>query len=370
MRTHVPLSLARFRRKIAALVVGSLPLLSACGGSGATDTTPPTQNPPTQNPPTQNPGYTTTTIGGLSGDNQSTAFAANSAGQVVGQSTDGNGLRAFYWDGSLHNLTTAGSSGVAYAISNGSTVYAGGYQQATGGVRQAVRWTPASSSTPTVLETVDSYVLGLNDAGTAVGRYLDPNSAVHGAIWPLGGTRIDIPPLAGGTHTAAQDINNDGIVVGISFGATSDADRAWVRLTDGELVQLPGLAGAIGTQALAISDVVNGQFYVVGTNYNQAAVRQGIRWTFQLATKTTTQETSGDMSQATGVTNQGAVSGISISAPSSRGVLWRNGVTLLLGPAGTNSGARGIATSATGSVYVAGDVFSGGLPAATRWTVP
>jgi hypothetical protein len=347
------------------VIVSSLSLLSACGGSGATDTT-----TPPQTPPTQNPGYTTASIGGLPGDNQSTAFTVNGAGQAVGQSADGNTVRAFYWDGSLHNLTTAGTSGVAYAISNGSTVYAGGYQQATGGVRQAARWTPASSATPTLLETVDSYVLGVNDAGTAVGRYLDANSAVHGAIWPLGGTRIDIPPLSGSTHTAAQDINNDGVVVGISFGPTSESDRAWVRLSDGQLLELPGLAGAIGTQALAISDVVNGQFYVVGTNYNQTAIRQGIRWTFQLATKTTTQELSGDMSQATGVTNLGAVSGISIVQPTSRAVLWRNGTTLLLGPAGSNSGARGIATSATGSVYVTGDVFSGGAPVATRWTVP
>ncbi|HUR00002.1 MAG TPA: hypothetical protein VM166_11150 [Gemmatimonadaceae bacterium] len=306
----------------------------------------------------------------MAGDNQSTAFAVNSSGQVVGQSTDGTTLRAFYWDGSPHNVTTAGMSAVAYAISNGSTVYAAGYQQAAGSVRQAVRWTPTSSNTPTLLETVDSYALGINDAGTAVGRYFDANSAVHGAIWPLGGARIDIPPLPGGTHTAAQDINNDGIVIGITFGATSEVDRAWVRLTDGELIQLPGLAGSIGTQALALSDVVNGQFYVVGVNYNQAAVRQGIRWTFQLGTKTTTQEPSGEMSQATGVTNLGAVSGISISAPTSRAVLWRNGITLLLGPTGSNSGARGIATSTAGSVYVTGDVFSGGSPAATRWTVP
>ena len=336
----------------------------SCGGSGATDT-----KPPEQTPPPQSPGYTTTTIGAVSGDNQSAAFSANAAGQVVGQSADGITLHAFYWDGTPHNLTPSGSSAVAYAISNGPVVYAGGYQQTGTGPRQAVRWTPATSATPVVLETLDSFIRGVNDAGTVVGRYLE-NSAAHAAIWPLGGNRIEIPPLPGFTNMGAEDINNDGIVVGIAFGANQESDKAWIRLTDGQVLELAGLPGAIAANALAVSDVENGQFYIVGSSTNPQAVRQGIRWTFQLATKTTTQEASGDMTVATGVTNQGAVSGIAVTPPTSKSILWRNGVSLQLGPAGTNAGGRGIAASSTGAIYVVGDVFAGGFPFATRWTVP
>lgn len=349
---------------VAALVLPCLTLVSSCGGSGATDAT-----PPIDTTRTQSPGHVATTIGFLNGDVQSAAFAVNAAGQVVGQSANGTGgARAFYWDGTLHNLTTPGTFGGAYAISNGSPVYVGGYQE-TGGVRHAALWTPASSTTVTVLETSDSFVRGLNDAGTAVGRYVDTNAAVHGAIWRAGAGRIDIPPLAGHVHTSAEDINNDGIVIGTAFGVQSATDKAWVRLADGELLELAGLPGATGTNAFALSDVVNGQFYIVGSSISTDGVRRGVRWTFQLATKTITAEQLGDMYVATGVTNVGHVSGISApGGPSQPALLWRDGVSLALSAAGAIAGGRGVA-GATGRIYVVGDVFAGAFPVAVRWTV-
>lgn len=348
---------------VAALVLPCLTLLSSCGGSGATETT-----PPVDNPRGQSPGYAAATIGFLNGDVQSIAFAVNAAGQVVGQSANGTGgARAFYWDGTLHSLNAPGTFGGAYALSNGSPVYAGGYQE-TAGVRHAARWTPASSTAATVLDASDSFVRGLNDAGTAVGRYVDANAAVHGAIWRTGASRIDIPPLAGHVHTSAEDINNDGIVIGVAFGTQSATDKAWVRLADGELLELAGLPGATGTNALALSDVVNGRFYIVGSSTSPEGARRGVRWTFELATKTVTPEPLGDMAVATGVTNAGHVSGISASGgPSQPALLWRDGVSLTLS-AGAIAGGRGVA-GATGRIYVVGDVFAGAFPVAVRWTI-
>jgi probable HAF family extracellular repeat protein len=353
--------------RVVAVVLSCLPLLSSCGGSG--DATPPSEIDPTQ----QSAGYVAKNLGTLAGDDQSVGFAVNNAGQVVGASANGSaGVRAFYWDGDLHHglqsLTGADTWGVAYAISSGSPVYVGGFQETRAG-RRAVVWTPATSTTPTVLEATDSFVKGLNDAGTAVGRYVDAHGAVHGAIWPLGGSRIDIPPLAGHVHAGAEDINNDGIVVGVAFGTDVDTDKAWVRLSNGELLELAGLPGSIGTVALALSDVVNGQFYIVGSTTSADGERRGVRWTFELATKSITPEQLGELYVATGVTNTGAVSGLSIPGGSAQPALvWRDGISLALGPTGAITSGRGIA-GIGGRLYVVGEVFAAGAPVAFRWTV-
>ena len=129
-----------------------------------------------------------------------------------------------------------------------------------------------------------------------------------------------------------------------------------------------GLPGATGTNALALSDVVNGRFYIVGSSTGPEGVRRGVRWTFELATKTVTPEPLGDMAVATGVTNAGHVSVISASGGQSQpALLWRDGVSLTLS-AGAIAGGRGVA-GATGRIYVVGDVFAGAFPVAVRWTV-
>jgi probable HAF family extracellular repeat protein len=352
-------------RAVAGLVLSCLPSLSCAGSGDATR--------PTEATTKQSLAYVAKQLGTLTGDDQSVGFAVNNAGQVVGASANGSaGVRAFYWDGDLQhglqNLTAVDAWGVAYAISSGSPVYVGGFQETRAG-RRAVLWAPAGSTAPTVLETTDSYVRGLNDAGVAVGRYVDARGAVHGAIWRVGASRIDIPPLPGHTHAGAEDINNDGIVVGIAFGADVETDKAWVRLANGELLELAGLPGSIGTVALALSDVVDGQFYVVGSSTSADGARRGVRWTFQMATKRITPERLNELSVATGVTKTGAVSGLSIPGGSAQPALvWRDGVSLALGPTGAITSGRGIAGTG-GRLYVVGEVFSAGAPVAFRWTV-
>lgn len=336
-----------------------VPLLAGCGGSHPTDSTTPPETPP---------DFVVTTVGTLVGDNQSAGFAVNNSGQVVGQSVSSGAVEhAYYWDGSMHDLTPPGARAVAYAISSGSPVYAAGYQQLPGGVRNAVIWTPQSSTTPTVLETSESWVMGVNDAGLAVGRYTDANSIVRAALWRAGQPRTEIAPLAGHVHGTATDINNDGIVVGISFSSQSAPDQAWIRFADGQVISLSS-ADDIGTSALAVSDVSNGQFYVVGQSVDAAAVNHGARWTVQLSSRTATREFLNGVTTATGVTNGGAVAGISVSGTQSGAMVWRNGTALKL-ETGSSAGGRNIAVSSTGTLYVSGDFFSGNLPVAARWTV-
>jgi hypothetical protein len=311
---------------------------------------------------------TTKILFALPGDNQSAGFSVNAAGHVAGQSANGITVRAFYWNGTgLVDLTPLGMQAVAYAISNGSTEYAVGYEQPAGGVRQAVRWTliPAAA---TVLETSDSFAAGVNDAGTAAGRYTAQGGGIHGAIWAIGQSRIDIPPLTGYANTAAVDINNSGIVSGTSFGLTATTDKGWVRLTDGRIIELSLLAGASGSAAFAMSDVVDGKFYVAGHSITVGGTRTAARWTFNVAQGTSVGEAIPDMTVASGVTNDGAVSGLLTNSAASAALFFHNDKLTGLPSVGA-SGARGVA-AASGFYYVSGDDFNAGFPFATRWTIP
>src|SRR5215203_822107 len=94
-----------------------LPLSIACSGADSTD-------PETPEIKTPDNGVSTGFLPYLPGDNQAFATAVSSAGNVVGWSTDGTEHKnAFYWDGVLRNLTPAGSSSIANAVSSGTPVY-------------------------------------------------------------------------------------------------------------------------------------------------------------------------------------------------------------------------------------------------------
>jgi uncharacterized membrane protein len=220
---------------------------------------------------------------------------------------------------------------------------------------------------PTILETFDSFVSGLNDAGTAVGRYINASSEAHAAIWPVGSARIDIPPLTGFTNSVAEDIDNDGFVIGIAFGASSTTDKGWVRFTDGTLKELTLPQGGTGSAAFAMSDVGGGQFYVVGNTVDAQGTRTGARWTVQVASRTITVDALPQITVGSGVTSGGDVVGIYSPNIGSAAVLWRNGTYTTL-PAVGYAGARGVAAGPT--YYIVGDVFVNGSPFATRWTVP
>lgn len=337
-----------------------LALFAACSGSSSTDDG-------TSQPPGGTGGISSLTVGALPGDNQSAGFAVNTAGHVAGQSADGLTVRAYYWDGTIHNLTPAGAQGVAYAISSGSPEYAAGYQQQSGGIRQAVRWTLTAPFVATILDNADSFVTGLNDAGTAVGRYFTTGNAAHGAIWPVGQQRIDIPPPDGFTNAFATDIDNDGIIVGNAFGTDATSDRAWIRLADGTVSTLLLPAGASGSSAYTLSEVVNNQIFVAGNVIAPNGSRTAARWTVEFSPKATTVIDLSQFTVATCVSRGGDVAGIYDSGAGSAAVLWSGGKYTTL-PAIGNAGARGCSGGA-GSYYIVGDVFGSGFPLATRWTL-
>lgn len=319
-------------------------------------------------------------LGVLPGDNQTAGFGVNDAGRVVGQSANGIGnLRAFYWNGTLQNLTTPGSRGAAYAISSGATEYAVGYEHLPGQENRAVAWT-LPSLVPAVLDAVGSNAYGVNDAGAVVGTYCFSGcggsvTGWHGAIWVVGTSgRTDIPPLPGYSYSYATDINNNGLVVGASSGPLATREMAYLRLADGTLIALPPLAGFANSTAEAISDIAGGQVYVAGFSRGDAigSATSSMRWTVNATSGQIVETVAPDQRYGVGVNLAGDVAGSGGSPSNPAATLWRGGsyIALKAPKGGSGSFARGLARSGGSPTYAVGETSIKNWPRALRWVIP
>lgn len=321
------------------------------------------------------PSFVGQDLGILPGDNQSVAFGVNNAGEVVGQSAGTSGAHAFYWNGALQNLTTPGSQGAAYAIGSGATAFAVGYERAPGQPSRAVVWT-LPSITAVDLDQVSSVASGVNDAGTVVGSYCvsgcGVNQVSHGAIWVVGVSgRTAIAPLPGYDFAHATDVNNDGLVVGSSSGPVATSERAFLRLVNGVLIDLPPLAGFSQSSAVAISDVAGGQVYVAGFSRDAAGTTRGMRWTINASTGAILETADPDQRYSLGVNLVGDVAGSGGSLSKSSATLWRSGGHIALNAprGGSGSFSRGMARGAGTPTYVVGETTVKSRPRALRWVV-
>jgi uncharacterized membrane protein len=349
-----------FWRPVLILVV--LGLSAGCGGSGSTAPAPPPPPPP---PPSS--GVTTANLNPLPGDNQSFGMAVNRAGYVAGSSANATGgQQAFYWDGITRKLNSPATRATATGISSGSILYVVGHHDLPA-ARQAVRWAPQTSADAAVLETIESSAFGVNDDGTAVGSVRISAQASRGTIWPVGGSRIEIPPLAGHNFTTAHAINNQGVVVGTSFGTGIETtDKAWVRLPDARLLELTPLLDDLAARAYGVSDIANGKVTVVGSGTTIAGIRRGVRWTVDAVTGAITSDALTGLRDAMGIAGSGAVAG----STTTQSILWRDGSSLALSGTSITAFARGIAIGSDGSTYVVGTDFTTvNAPAAVFWKI-
>jgi hypothetical protein len=321
-------------------------------------------------PPSQ--GYVVQGIGPLPGDTESNASGVNDSGSVVGRSFGPDvGERAFYWDrptAALYQLTTSGATGAAYAIAGGSggVAYAVGYESSATGNR-AVIWIAPPTSSPVVLDGAASQAFGVNDNGVAVGI-----ASGLPAIWSPDGNngyvRTNISLLPGHVAGLAEDIDNDGIVVGIGFTAT--VQSGFIRLLNGSVIELPPAAGDIQSRAAAVSDIVTISdrhlVYVAGRTENATSLSRGVRWTVDVDTGAVVDQTVLSLQFAEGVNGAGDLAGASVSQQGQSfrqrqsASLWRNGVFITLEPpsGGGNTAAFGMARSATSPTYVVGTTIT------------
>ncbi len=203
--------------------------------------------------------FSTQGLGTLGGQH-SWAYASNSHGQIVGESSTASGsLHAFVWDpdnGMTDIGTLGGNNSYARDINDAGQVV--GYSQKSNGRIRAFVWDPVNGMTelPTLGGNY-SYGYAINEQGQVAGYSDYIPGTFHGFVWDANNGMTDLGTL-GGLHSYAYDINDNGQVVGYSNNQWG-RERPFLWEEGSGMTNLGGLGG-IGSQAYGINN--NGQ--VVG----------------------------------------------------------------------------------------------------------
>jgi hypothetical protein len=318
----------------------------------------------------------------LPGDNQSQGFGVSDSGSVAGTGWGAGGSRAFYWHratGVLYQLTSTGATGYAHAIAGGGqgrTEYAVGEEKTSSDRQRAVIWIAPPTQGPGVLDhdpVMGSVAFGVNANGVAVG--------VRGsipAIWAPGANgyvRTDIAILPNQQSAYAEDIGDDGIVVGYGEDATTYRRLAFIRLLDGKVVAILPESGDVESAAYAVSNILgtggNQYVYVAGLTVSSSSVERAVRLKVRVSDGYVVERTVLNQTWAEGVNNGGDMAGTINSLRGQSASLWRGGVYFGLNApkGGTNCAVRGLARNATSTTYVTGVTMINNWPRAAVWEV-
>lgn len=219
-----------------------------------------------------------TDLGHLGGG-ESSAYAINDFGNVVGESTTVDGYsHAFLWltgpygpyasGGMWDLLSLSGQFGTSTAnainnsnlITGGTTTATGPYQAFVWSASSATPYSPGLNNLGALNSLADSLGSGLNDAGVVAGfSYTSAADTTFKATIFDHGKLTAYSPLVGGTYGGAHNINSFGQIVGYSdhTASATEGTRA-VIISNGTQYDLNTLiAGGTGWKmqdALAISE--------------------------------------------------------------------------------------------------------------------
>jgi probable HAF family extracellular repeat protein len=284
--------------------------------------------------------YTIIDIGVLKGDNESSGFAINNLGEVVGCS-DTKNVQGYPCTGLV-----PGQHGFSWTQSGGM------------------------KDLGTLSGATVSGAIGVNDSGTVVG-YSNMKGQIatnfNAVQWSSTGAITNLGTLSGGSSSAAFEINSAGEITGDSFLSSGIVNAtSW---TSKKIKNLGALSKAIFTAGLAIND--SGQ--IVGESvfgYGPPFTSHGFLWNGSTMKDLGTL-TGGITSVANAINTSGVIVGQS-DGSSTRGswhaVLWNSADKIQdLGtlPGGTYSIAFGVNDS---SVVVGYGNLSNNAAHATVWT--
>ena len=222
----------------------------------------------------------------------SDAFGINndpSSVQVVGRSTRADGFtHAFFWTapGPMVDLPTFGRSSYAWDINNhgqiaGSSEDASRQGWAAVWTRSGSTWTIENLGTATGTCCAQAHGINNGTAGNpaavaVVGGSTVNSGATHAAVWTMsaGGWAVQtLGTLPDDTFSVAHDVNDDGIVVGLSARGAGEVASGFLWTAATGMSLLPGLGGEL-TYALAISNGGD----VAGLSTDASGTRHAVRW--------------------------------------------------------------------------------------------
>ncbi|MBK8271090.1 MAG: DUF3466 family protein [Planctomycetes bacterium] len=267
--------------------------------------------------------YTVTDLGDLSGPICAAVNISNS-GQVVGLSTLSTGnYHAAFWDGAPIDIGTIGvdTQSSAFAVNNSGQVVGVSYNYGDLSPR-ALMW---QNGTLTSLGTFSPH--DINDSGVVAGHITVFNAssiwADHPCIWTATGL-AELPTL-GGYYGQAMAINSGGRVAGQAFLVDNKTVRAclWVNGTSHDLGSLAGTATA-KSGATDLND--GGQ--VVGWSESAGGAPHATLFQVDSNGSVTSRVDlgvlAGNDSHAYGVNNMGEV----VGASDARAFLWQGGAMI------------------------------------------
>ena len=359
--------------------------------------------------------YVAESLGTLPGDQHSEGWGINSSGRAVGRSS-GAETKAFYWDGTMHQLPMSTEARTAppaetswdveaRAISNGPDEIVVGREERTvceanngpcAPERHPIIWRGNLTQGPSAIRLSTGAhpgtggAEGISPSGTIAVGHL---TGAAGAVWKQesGSWNLtDIPLTAFPCNLCkydsgvAIDVNDEGLVVGLVSRQDNYLQYGYLYDTrNGAGMLLPMPPGYLQSNGRAIVNVAGGKVYVSGVvwpceNISGCRGSRAVRWTVDVGTFGSSFELL-DMGGGFGVSEQGDVVGTRFSTPGKRkststasAFLWRISVGYIpLEPlrGDPESKTSGLSVGEDGALYVVGYSMSSTTWSAVRWIV-
>ncbi len=215
----------------------------------------------------------------------SQGLAINDMGTVVGSASTSTGQHAFLYDGTMHDLgalRTTDSATARGINSAGQVVGISSDNTSTSGTSRAFRTSPGGAAINGATDDLgtlggsNAYAVAINGVGTVVGYSNTTNGAEHGFATPTGrgisAATDDLGVLPGYMDSYASGINSAGLIVGYnSKGVTTtgmDISPIATLFTRGSWIDLNSFLPANSGYTLMFANSINdaGQILVVGQN--------------------------------------------------------------------------------------------------------